>query len=234
MPCQIVIKVFASHTSIASKEALKTLVIRIHVLDVIDLLCYVSLLPWIIFFMSKPLVPTILPKCLFFIRTENDIWSKPISDDRISLRNVWMCRAMVMDSLSAFFIIHLRHDVVEIMPGSLQQDIGHSRHQIEVVLGALQRSVAHALAQVHEFRKELEAFADPLVDVFYGVVVAQLVRRGMRCVVLVPKLAKMVYHPFVRNEPFEEGKKYFRLGCSAWIATLYRASRSSMVSCRAT
>jgi|GEM_PF-3797176 len=96
-----------------------------------------------------------------------------------------MCRAMMMDSFSAFFIIHPWHDVIEITPGQIQQDIGHSRYQVEVVLGALQRSVAHALAQVHEFRKELEAFADPLVDVFHGVVVAQLVRRGMRCVVLV-------------------------------------------------
>ena len=94
---------------------------------------------------------------------------------------------MRMDSLLAFFISHLRYNLIEIGAGFFFEDLCQSRYQGIVILGAFHRAMAHALAEIEEFGIESEAGIDPAIDVGDGIMVSEGIGRRMRRVTLIPE-----------------------------------------------
>ena len=99
------------------------------------------------------------------------------------------------DSFVAFFIIHLRHNAFKIHACFFFQDVSHARDKGIVILCAFQSAVSHAFAEIKQFCVKSKAFICPAVNVFYGIMVSELVCSGMGVVVFISQLPKVFLYP---------------------------------------
>lgn len=119
-----------------------------------------------------------------------------------SFKNAFICGAIMTDSFVAFFIIHLRHNAIEIYSCFFFPNISHSRNKGIVILCAFKRAVSHAFAEIKQFCIKSKSFICPLVNIFYCIMVSQ--GRGPYCAL--PLLSTYLAHKGI-----ESTEKYLRL-----------------------
>lgn len=93
----------------------------------------------------------------------------------------------------------------------------------------------HTFAQVCEAVIEICPGTDPGIDVFYRIMMPQVINDCMGIVLCIPEPAEIFTDDlFVQIGVVSGGEKYFRSGYSVLTASSYLRIRESIVSCSAT
>jgi CRISPR/Cas system-associated exonuclease Cas4 (RecB family) len=75
------------------------------------------------------------------------------------------------------------------------QDVSHSRDKGIVILCAFQCTVSHTFAEIKQFCVKSKAFTCPTVNVFYGIMVSELICSSMRVVIFIPQFPEVCLYP---------------------------------------